>query len=290
VAASEANDPELNCFRFFDGTVTARDWVRTRACFERRASALKCEGSSLGLDAAQLAMMRIEGIGGTVDLGLARAALDDCFDDVTRSALLEYASDRERNPRKRADEVDFCKTSGGTTLISNDCASRALENAQAQCALQAKAVAAVLDDAGLKLLVAFESAYSDFVSAAGAFVYQVYVAGTIRVFGSSSEELALTTAHAQDLSEFRKFVAKDTSPKAVREAERDMAAALSHVSTATPEERVRLHKSQLAWTTYRDAAVALYEHAFGAQQGADRVRDALLAQLASRRAIECAPP
>jgi uncharacterized protein YecT (DUF1311 family) len=288
VGASDAKEPGLDCFRFLDGLGTGRDPRRARACFERLAGAPDCGGSSAGLDTAELAMMRIDGIGGKTDIAAARALLSDCFDDMTRSGVLEHAAARERDPR--APPVDFCKEIGGTTITMNECMARDSKNADTRRALQAKAVFAGLDDAGRTLFAASEKAYGDYVAAMGAYVYEVYSQGTIRGAMSLGEEQRLRAARAKDLAEFPRFVAKETSVQEVARAERESAAARARISTATAAEGEERDEAQRAWTVYRDAEVSLYQHVYGTKQGADRVRAALLVRLESRRAKECAPP
>jgi uncharacterized protein YecT (DUF1311 family) len=288
VAASEANDPTVDCFRFLDGTGTDRDSARARACFEHRAKTLECGRGSAGLETAELAMMRIDGVGGASDVAAARALLAGCFDDVTRSGILEHAAAKERDPR--APRVDFCKGIGGTTITSNECMARESKNADSKRELEAKGVAAGLDDSGRKLFAASEKAHGDYVAAMGAFVYEVYVQGTIRVAMSLSEEQRLKAGRAKELADFPRFVATGISAKEIESAGRELGAALAKVKTATVAEREALEKTQRAWTIYRDAELALYQHVFGPKQGVDRVHATVLVGLESHRAKDCAFP
>jgi hypothetical protein len=288
VAASDVHDAGLDCFRFVDGAGTTRDLPRARSCFERRAKSLACDGSSMSLDAAQLAFMRIDGVGGKPDASGARALLDGCYDDVTRAAVLEHAAAKERDPR--TPPVDFCKEIGGTTITANECAARDAKNTDTTRQLEAKAVVASLDDAGKELFATSERTYGDYVTAMGAFAYEIYIQGTIRSGMALSVEAALKARRVTDLAEFSTFVAKGTSTKDVEAAQHASAAALARVGTATPAEKAALQKTQQAWEAYRDAEVALYSHAFGPKQGTDRVHAAVLVRLELRRAKECEPP
>jgi uncharacterized protein YecT (DUF1311 family) len=126
----------------------------------------------------------------------------------------------------------------------------------------------------------------------GTFVYEVYSQGTIRGAMSIGAEHALKAAHAKDLAEFPRFVAKEISDRDAESAQRHLASSLAKVGagTTTPAEKEAFEKTQRTWTAYRDAEIGLYEYVFGPKQGADRVHAALLFRLESRRAKECAPP
>jgi hypothetical protein len=156
VAASDANDPDVDCFRFVDGMGTARDVVRARACFEHQAHAQACGGGSPDLPVAELAMMRIDGVGGRTDIPAARALLAGCFDDATLSGILEHAAKKEADPKTPS--VDFCKDIGGTTITTNECMARESQNADTRRALEAKLVVAGLDSTGRELFAASEKA------------------------------------------------------------------------------------------------------------------------------------
>ncbi len=289
VAADDAADPDVDCFRFIDGAGVARDITRARACFEREGKGLECAGSSADLGIAELAMMRIDGIGGRADLPAARGILSPCFDDVTRSEILEHATAKERDPK--TPPVDFCSDLGGTTITINACTSRASKNAETKRQLEAKSVFLGLDDAGRDLFSAADRDYGDYAAAMGAFVYEVYIQGTIRGAMSLGEEERLQASLAlEDFADLPRFVAKETSARDVAAAQRGSAAALARVATGTAAEKDALAKTQRAWTVYRDAEVAFYVHAFGPKQGTDRVRAALLVRLETRRAKECAAP
>ena len=288
VAASDAEDSTLDCFRFVDGAGAARDLERARACLERSEKAMHCAGSSPDFEAVELAMMRIDGVGGKADVAAARALLADCFRDVSTTAVLEHADAKEHDPRTPA--VDFCKDIGGTTFTMNQCAIRENANADTETEVEGKVIVTDLDDDGVKSFIASEKAYTDYVAAMGAFVYEVYVEGTIRDLMSLNEQSLLKAARAAEVAAFPKFVATDTSTAEVERAQRNSAAAMSKVTTETRAEKEKLQQTQRAWIAYRDADVALYQHVFGPKQGRDRVRSALLVRLESRRAKECAPP
>jgi hypothetical protein len=76
VQADDAGERGVDCFRFLDGAGTLRDVKRARACLERGLAYEECEeGSSAGLELAELAVMRIDGVGGSQDIQGGRALL-----------------------------------------------------------------------------------------------------------------------------------------------------------------------------------------------------------------------
>src|SRR5260370_38150827 len=97
----------------------------------------------MDLQTAELALMRIDGVGGKADAQGARALLACCFDDSTRQAILEHAASKYRDPRTPS--ANFCKDIGGTTVPTTEC--MAADNANLGTArwLGAKAVVADLD-------------------------------------------------------------------------------------------------------------------------------------------------
>ena len=149
---------------------------------------------------------------------------------------------------------------------------------------------AALDARGKALFASADKAFGEYVSAMGAFVYEVYIDGTIRSAMSLATETALTTAREEDLEAFPRFVASATSLEDVAAPRRVSAAALAMVSTATPAEKAALEKTQRTWESYENADVALYEYVFGPKQGPERVEAARRVALETRRAKECAPP
>src|SRR5260370_19032817 len=70
IAADDAHDLELNCFRFVDGAGTARDLVRGRSCLEHQVRMNR----SGGLVPAEWMHMSVGGIGGPTDLAGVRSA------------------------------------------------------------------------------------------------------------------------------------------------------------------------------------------------------------------------
>src|SRR5689334_16487662 len=105
--------PHVTWARRLDGSGVARDVARGRACLDRVAVAT-CDGGSAFLAIAELATLRVDGVGGPADIAGARALFATCFDDVTKETVLEHASAKERD--EKTPPVDFCATGGGTTL------------------------------------------------------------------------------------------------------------------------------------------------------------------------------
>jgi hypothetical protein len=286
VAAADARDPTVDCLRFLDGAGTPRDLPRGRACLERQADALECGGSSMSLETAELALLRVDGIGGKADIDGARGLVNGCFDDVSREGILEHAAAKERDPR--APPVDFCKDIGGTTITNDECEARRGKNSDAERQLQAKALVEGLDPAGRELFAKSDQAFEDYVGAVGDYVYEVHIDGTIRGAMALSAENKLKAARVHDLAAFPRFVAKDTSPKEVEAAARRRAAALGRVHAGTAAEKAALLKTEEKWEAFRDAEVALYAHAFGPSQGAERVEATVRARLEAMRASDAA--
>jgi hypothetical protein len=288
VMADDAHDPAVDCLQFIDGVTAKRDLPRARACLERQLAGSDCGGSSLDLDGAALALMRVDGVGGKQDIFGARALLATCFDDVTRSAVLEHADAKERDPK--APPMDFCKDIGGTTLTMNSCAARARANEEARGQLRAKAVAAGLDDAQKGLFAAATKAYAAYVEAMIRYAYQVYVEGTIRNAVALERGRELYARRTTALAAFESYTAPETSAAQAALATKASAAALARVTAANEDEKKDLADTQRAWTVYRDAEVAFYVSVFGPTQGTDRVKSAMIVRLEKELAKECAAP
>jgi hypothetical protein len=286
VVAADAHDPEVDCLRFLDGSGTPRDLPRGRACLERRADAMECAGSSMSLETAELALLRIDGIGGKSDIDGARSLVDGCFDDITRQEVLEHAAAKEHDPRTPA--ANFCKDLGGTTITGVECEARTGSNSDTERQLRAKTVVEGLDATGRDLFDKSDQAFADHVGAVGDYVYEVYIDGTIRGAMALAAENKLKAVRVKDIAAFPRFVAKDTSPKEVEAAERQRAAALGRLHPETAAEQAALLKTEQTWEGFRDAEVALYAHVFGPSQGVERVEAAIRARLETRRASDLA--
>jgi hypothetical protein len=288
VKADNAHDRGADCMRFLDGAGTKKDPSRGRACIERQLTGSDCDGSSVDLYDAELAVMRIDGVGGKQDIPAARAQFAKCFDDVTKSSVLEHADAKERDPK--TPPMDFCKDSGGTTITWNSCQARARKNEETRGQLQAKAVADGLDDDQKKLFAAATKAYAAYVNAMSAYAYTVYVEGTIRNAVALARARDLYARRAKELAAFKGWVAPDASADDAARAAKAAAAELAKVTTANADEKRDLAKTQETWNAYRDAEVAFYTSVFGPKQGADKVKNATTMRLEGQRAKECAAP
>jgi uncharacterized protein YecT (DUF1311 family) len=259
-AADDAHEAEVDCLRFVDGDGTARDLVRSRACLERTYAGTRCEGSSSDLGRAELAIDRIDGVGGPRDVAGARALFADCFDDVTRQGILDHAAAREADAG--APPMRFCEDYGGTTLTGNECSARARQREQTRGALTAKRVVAGLDDDGKRLFVAASRAYAAYVSAMGDYVYEVYKDGSLRNAAALAEETELTARRTSEIAKIARFTPKPVSEEEVGLSSKRVEAAVSAATKAatSPDVAGKLATSQAAWTVYRDAEVALYVH------------------------------
>lgn len=287
VQSDDAKEKRAACFRFLRGSGVAQDVVRGRACLERVAGSRSCDGSSAFLETAELALLRIDGIGGEQDIAGGRTLLDSCASDVTKTTILEHAKAKEANPK--TPPADFCKDIQGTTLTTNDCFARSRSEEETKAQLQAKAIARTLDDEGKRLFVIANKAYSDYANSRGSYGYEVYSDGSLRNVVFLDEEQRVEAERSKELAEFSHFSARDMSDADVSAATHATATAISSVKPDKPAEAKALSATQTKWVVYRDAEVALYVHAFAAQ-GADRVRKTILVELEKHRAAECAPP
>jgi len=285
-AADDAGEGGVDCFRFSDGDGTKKDLARARACLERDAASMKCDGGSAGLEQAELAIYRIDGVGGPQDIRAARALFDGCFADVTQEGVLEYAAAREANPA--APRVDFCKDRGGTTITSDECSARARQREATRVALQAKSVAAALDVDGKKLFAAASTAFASYANAMGSYVYELFKEGSIRNAEALAEETALLSRRTAALAKFATFAPAAIAPQDLERSSRSVDAARRKrtAGSGTPDIRATIEAAESAWTTYRDAEIALYVHAIGARSTPDAVRSAVLLRLNKERVVD----
>jgi hypothetical protein len=285
-AADDVREEGVDCFRFADGDGTKRDLGRARACLERAATAMKCDGNSADLGQAELAIYRIDGVGGAEDIRGARQLFDGCLADITKQEVLGHATEREANPAARP--VDFCKDYGGTTLTGDECSARARQREAARSALQAKSTVAALDGEGKRLFAAADSAHASYASAMGSYVYQVFKDGSIRNTQALAEETAILSRRVAALAKFATFTPSPASPQDLEKSSRSVDAALKKriADGATPDIQAKVAEAQTAWTTYRDAEIALYVHAFGAATTRDAVRGGVLVRLNKERVVD----
>jgi uncharacterized protein YecT (DUF1311 family) len=259
-AAADAQESEVDCLRFADGDGTAKDAARARACLERAVARMKCDGSSAGLWQAELAIALTDGVGGPVDVARARAIFLGCFDDGTKQQVLDHAAARDKNPA--APPVDFCKELGGTTLTTNECFAREQVHERTRGALEAKRVATSLDDEGKRLLVAASRVHARYVAAMGAYVYEVYIQGSMRNMQALGFQNALLSRRTQRLARLPSLAPAAASLAAAERASKAVDAALKkRAAAAVPEVAAKLADTQKEWLAYRDAEVALYLHA-----------------------------
>ena len=299
--ADAAGDPLLDCTRFLHGVGVKKDAVRARTCLERRAGRLTCDGGSPELDLAELAELRIDGIGGRRDLAGATRLLAGCYEDITVQTLRERASTVAANPA--TPPLDFCTSLGGTQVVMDACTWRARLRERDRTSLLAKSIAAGLDAPGKALLRTAMKAHDAYVHAAGMHVIAVYDGGSIRFVLGAQRERELEAERANDLGAFGGFVAPALGADDLARARSAHAKALADQATTGPAEspeaalaakqvKEALAEAERAWGKYRDAELALHEHVFGAAQGKARVRDAITLRLLERRArtIPAPPP
>lgn len=288
IAAEDAHAADADCHRFARGEGVRKDLVRARACFERTLRTTKCAGSSAFLAMADLACMRIDGVGGPADIAGARKVFEDCFEDTTKATILEHAAKKERDPN--VPPLDLCESGGATQLVFDECQVRARASEATRSHLQAKTIFVELDSTGRSLFAKANAAHEAYVHEMFGFAYEVYREGSIRYAMGASRAASLENKRRSELAEFSAFTVDAVTKADVTKAQSSAKTALQAVTTATPEEARALAKTQTAWTAYRDAEVALYEHAFGPKFGADKVRATMRVRLETRRAKEVAPP
>ena len=157
-------------------------------------------------------------------------------------------------------------------------------------ALAAKAVVHGLDETATRLFVEASRAYAAYVSAMGAYAYEVYIEGSIRNMVSLARERVLYRKRAKELAELEHFVAAETSAEAASGEEKRAKAAFAAVTVQTSAEKAALDLTQSTWSAFRDAEARFYGVVFGPKQGVERVERALRARLDARRAHECQAP
>ena len=282
-AADDARE-SVNCFRFLDGQGTPRDVARGRACLERALKGGGCEGSSAFLPTAELAVLRIDGLGGARDVAGARHLFDGCVDDITKSAVLAHADAVEKLANTPA--MNFCRDHGGTTLTSNDCQARQKSAEETRAQLQAKAIAASLDDEGKARFAAAAKAYAVYVGKMGMYVYRVHIGGSMRNMLALARERELLIRRTTVLARFAQFAPATIAKGAIDRSTREVAALERKTRPAAGELKGAFVDAQRAWTAYRDAELALFDHVYGAAHGRDRVGDTTLARLNEERLVD----
>ena len=250
---SETEDDD--CWRLLD---TVHDDKRGRSCLERTVTANEShDASSCDAGQAELAMMRIDGRGGPVDIAGARALFARCYDDVTKSAVLEHAAKKEKNPK--APSVDFCREMGGTTLTNQICLARRAEAERMRTYVTEKNVAKELDDAALPFLVEARKAMLAFAAADSDLVYQQFIDGTLR----GSMAMIRSDAVLKDWQIELGKLAETRPPKAPAGSVETRIGVMLLEPEVHEEVKTALGASQKAWITYRDAHLALVFHTYG---------------------------
>jgi hypothetical protein len=227
---------------------------------------------------AELALMRIDAIGGAQDIAGARQLWKDCFDDVTKSAVMDHAKAKEADASTPA--MSFCKDNGGTQLAWNECQARARAVEATVALLQGKRIASSLDDEGKRHFVAAAKAYDAYARAMGDYVYEVNRDGSIRGALALGLERDLLARRTVEIAKLGKFAPARTTQEQLDAAEKRMSdaleRALSRATTPAVKEKVTL--GQGAWLAYRDAETDLYSVVRG-DKAKDQVKAPLLVRL-----------
>ncbi|MFO0613803.1 MAG: hypothetical protein U0414_14520 [Polyangiaceae bacterium] len=260
-----------SCELFYRGVVVEKDWLRARACFERRFSlGAGCEGDSPSLDRMTLATMLLDGQGGPKAPPRVGALLRGCYEDVSREELERTVA---ALPTDHA-PVDFCHDVGGTTLTMNDCALEDLNQARIERSLARKVLGARLD---ASVLVAEEAL---------AAMLEPYVAAEVEsaVFPVSTGTLAPLVrmgAEASDRSDYAAYLRALAEGGSLLAAKPDVEA-LERAALAETLERATdptwqrlIEASEAAFQRFLKAAASFETQIFGAA-AADDARARLL--------------
>jgi uncharacterized protein YecT (DUF1311 family) len=221
-----------------------------------------------------------------VDVPGARALLADCYDDVTKSALLTRASEREGGAPPPAD-ADFCRDIGGTTLVDQSCRGLALERTKLELRAFVEGLLRGRDAGVTAAARAATQAFAGYVSAEADRASDDYRGGSLR----ASAVLSIKADRVRDRLDLLRAIASAPPPSkggaaASKRALADVDAALARAraKAANKEARDGIAASQKAWIAYRDAELAFLRRAFGAAQGEEAVIALGAERLAERRA------
>jgi hypothetical protein len=139
IAADDAEEVGMNCFRFVDGSGTRRDLVRGRSCLGRQVKEL---GPRVGgLVDTEWLNMRVEGVGGPRDIDGVRSLIG-CASHSDWS-WCEYLDAKEHDPS--IGPYNYCD---GATVTVAECSSRDLANVTTKVQLRVKSIAQRLDGKG----------------------------------------------------------------------------------------------------------------------------------------------
>jgi uncharacterized protein YecT (DUF1311 family) len=269
--AYEAHAKDVSCFRFYYGIGVPKDVTLARACFEREVALDKCDGSSPDLDRLYLAAMRIDGVGGPAQPTTVEPLFTGCFHDVGVTGLLAEIAKRSHPDPKRV-PIDFCEMIGGTTMTMGACLGLQHDRVVADRARVERQLFVTLGAEGKPLLVAASDAWSRFADKEGMVRGDVYRGGTMSSNASFGHEIELEKQRLEALAHFAEY--KPNASANHGRAERDLSAAYRRACETDGERKKLCVDAKQAWSTYREAEVALYAHAFGGSTAApDVTRD-----------------
>jgi uncharacterized protein YecT (DUF1311 family) len=255
----------ISCFRFYHGIGVAQDLPRARACFERQvARDPGCHGSSPDLERVVLAAMLIDAQGGPADAARAEALFTDCLKDGSVTGVLEEIPKRSQPDPTRA-PLDFCKDIGGTTYSISRCHGVDHDRLLDQRVRVDRLLFPRLDPTGRQLAVKAREAWSVFADKEGAVHGDKYRGGSIQSNAWASHENELQKQRADAVAHlFDHKLSPGADPAA---AARDLEKAYREACNEDATRKKLCGTARKAWTTYRDAEIALYVRALGASLG-----------------------
>jgi hypothetical protein len=228
-----------------------------RACVERLVSAEPpCEdGGSPDLAMLELAVVLVDGSGGTTDIPRARKLLAACYRDVAVDTVLTHADDKESDPR--TPPMETCDDFAQTTLSSTACLVEHVQNEKAWLRVVRRSLGPVVRPVFDAASVAAEA----WERKLGEIDYARFGGGTMR--GTAMESrifTAMKTRHLR-LDRIHERTGGEPPSGEDRASARDELSRAKRAITddAEPEVVSALEAEENAWIAYRDAEASLYD-------------------------------
>ena len=274
-AAAPAPKPLEDCDALYYGQGRPKDHVAALACYR---------SVKYGWAAPLMVIvMQLNGEGTPVDVAGARAGLQRSgMGGGDIDTLDHIIKERERNPKVKADRVDFCEEVATTTPSLAYCASVQEDGVAAKDDKRLAELRAGLEPGARSAFEAARAAFGSFVAAEGRRVYQKWIEGTIRseasIAGESfaradfmaSIEMLAGAGVAGPQPGKRSFSDADGALNAAyRDELRGYASGFDDQAKGAPatekktyqtyvrEYKALAHIAQRRWVRYRDAMVKL---------------------------------
>ncbi len=261
-AADDAGATRADCFRFYYGSAVAKDLRRARLCLERRVSAEQSpRGSSPTLERSVLALMWIEGQGGSPDGKHAMQLLAGTFADMDVQDLRGRA---QHAPPANAPEIDFCRDVASTTQSLLGCAGVDRERAETDQRLVDKTLVRRLDAAGQALYARGARSFGEFLTKDMALWGDRFRGGSLSPVESASHGTELVRQRAMRLRGATTLPAALETAEQAHRADAELNATYRAVLSSASDEASRklLRDAQLAWIRYRDDEMAVWRSLF----------------------------